>query len=198
MVHSLGSRSAPIRALLIIGLMTVITCAPEKLVGTDLGAQPSPDFTLTDGRTGSAVSLSGLRGSVVALTFLYTTCPDTCPLTAEHFREAQQRLGADADRVRFVAVSVDPVGDTPAAVRDFSASHRLDRNWHYLIGPPDRLKAAWSAYGIRQESDPAGHGVGHTDAIYLIDAKGNARVLLHTVDGVDALTKDLRSLVRER
>lgn len=175
----------------------LIACAPEKLVGTDLGAQPSPDFTLSDGRTGSPVSLSGLRGNVVALAFLYTRCPDTCPLTAEQFREAQQQLGGDADRVRFVAVSVDPAGDTPASVRDFSASHRLDRNWHYLIGPASTLKAVWAAYGIRQEPDPSGL-VGHTDAIYLIDAKGNARVLLHTVDGVEALTKDLRILVRER
>lgn len=183
--------------MLIIGLLTATACAPEKLAGTDLGAQPSPDFTLTDGRSGSAVSLSGLRGSVVALTFLYTTCPDTCPLTAEHFRAAQERLGADAERVRFVAVSVDPVGDTPAAVRDFSASHRLDRNWHYLIGPANTLKAVWAAYGIRQEAGPSGL-VGHTDAIYLIDAKGNARALLHTADGADALTKDIRILLTGR
>jgi len=181
--------------LLIIGLVTVIGCAPERLAGTDLGAQPSPDFTLTDGRSGSAVSLTGLRGSVVALTFLYTTCPDTCPLTAEQFREAQQQLGADADRVRFVAVSVDPVGDTPAAVRDFSASHRLDRNWHYLIGPPETLRTVWSAYGIRHEPGMSGM-VGHSDAIYLIDAKGNARVLLHTMDGAEALTTDIRILLR--
>lgn len=181
----------------IFGTLLLLACGSERLVGTDLGAQPSPDFTLTDARTGSAVSLTSLRGSVVALAFLYTRCPDTCPLTAEHFRQAQQDLGSDADRVRFVAVSVDPAGDTPASVRDFSASHRLDRNWHYLVGPASSLKAVWTAYGIRQEPDPSGL-VGHTDAIYVIDANGNARVLLHTVDGAEALTKDLRILLRER
>lgn len=188
---------APMARALSVILITFLTaCAPERLVGTDLGAQPSPDFTLTDARSGSAVSLSSLRGSVVALTFLYTKCPDTCPLTAEHFRSAQERLAADAERVRFVAVSVDPLGDTPAAVRDFSASHRLDRNWHYLIGPEGALRNVWSAYGIRQEA--SGALVGHTDAIYVIDAKGNARALLHTVDGAEALAKDLRILLRER
>jgi protein SCO1/2 len=185
------------RALSVIFVtLLVVACAPEKLVGTDLGAQPSPDFTLTDGRTGATVSLSALRGNVVALAFLYTKCPDTCPLTAEHFRAAQGQLGADAERVRFVAVSVDPLGDTPAAVNDFSASHRLDRNWHYLIGPEASLRSVWAAYGIRQE--PSGGLVGHTDAIYVIDAKGNARVLLRTVDGAEALLKDLRILLRER
>jgi len=186
-----------LRSVMFVTLLVEVACAPEKLVGTDLGAQTAPDFTLTDGRTGSTVSLASLRGSVVALAFLYTRCPDTCPLTAEQFRSAQERLGGDADRVRFVAVSVDPSGDTPASVRDFSESHRLDRSWHYLIGPASTLKAVWSAYGIRQEPDPSGL-VGHTDAIYLIDAKGNARVLLHTVDGADALAKDLRILLRER
>ncbi|HEX9437222.1 MAG TPA: SCO family protein, partial [Candidatus Limnocylindria bacterium] len=117
-----------LRSVMFVTFLSLIACAPEKLAGTDLGAQAAPDFTLTDGRSGSTVSLASLRGSVVALAFLYTRCPDTCPLTAEHFRAAQQRLGADADRVRFVAVSVDPSGDTPASVRDFSASHRLDRD----------------------------------------------------------------------
>lgn len=183
--------------ILVTFALLFASCAPEKLAGTDLGAQAAPDFTLTDGRTGSPVSLSGMRGSVVALTFLYTTCPDTCPLTAEHFRAAQQQLGADAERVRFVAVSVDPVGDTPAAIRDFSASHRLDRNWHYLIGPRDALSAVWSAYGVRHEPGISGM-VGHSDVIYLLDAKGAARVLLHTQDGADVIAKDLRILLKDR
>lgn len=185
------------RALSVI-LVTflVAACAPEQLAGTDLGAQPSPDFTLTDGRTGATVSLAGLRGNVVALAFLYTKCPDTCPLTAEHFRAAQEQLGTDAERVRFVAVSVDPIGDTPVSVRDFSASHRLERNWHYLIGPEGALRNVWAAYGIRQEA--SGGLVGHSDAIYVIDGKGNARALLHTVDGPEALLRDLRILLRER
>src|SRR3989338_6867882 len=91
-------------------LLTIVLagCAPEPLSGTELGADPAPDLTLTDGLTGSPVTLSSLRGSVVALTFLYTRCPDSCPLVAEQFRATQNELGADADRVRFVGVSVDP------------------------------------------------------------------------------------------
>jgi protein SCO1/2 len=181
-------------------LLTIVltACAPDKLVGTDLGAQPAPDFALTDGLSGANVRLSSLRGNVVALAFLYTRCPDICPLTAEYFRQAQAALGGDAARVQFVAVSVDPVNDVPASIRDFSAQHRLERNWHFLIGPAASLRSVWEAYGIRQEPDPSTNTVGHTDAIYLIDASGKARVLLHTVDGPEALTKDLRILAKER
>jgi len=178
--------------------IVLVACAPEKLVGTDLGAQPAPDFSLTDGLTGANVRLLSLRGSVVALAFLYTRCPDVCPLTAEYFRQAQTALSGDSSRVEFVAVSVDPINDVPASIRDFSAQHRLERNWHFLIGPAASLRAVWEAYGIRQEPDPSGSTVGHTDAIYLIDASGKARVLLHTVDGPDTLTKDLRILAKER
>ncbi len=178
--------------------LVMSACAPEALAGTDLGAQQAPDFVLTDGLSGATVRLSSLRPNVVAMAFLYTQCPDVCPLTAEQFRQAQEKLGGDASKVTFVAVSVDPVNDTPANVRTFSAAHRLGRNWHYLIGSAAGLRSVWDAYGIHQEADPHGASVGHTDAIYLIDGKGNARVLLHTEDGTDALTKDLRLLTQGR
>jgi protein SCO1/2 len=197
MLRGLRLRSAPKRAAVAITLALIVACAPEKLIGTDLGTQAAPEFVLNDGATGARVSLSGLRGNVVVLAFLYTRCPDVCPLTAEQFRAAQQQLGSDGDRVRFVAVSVDPDLDTPASVRDFSASHRLERNWHYLIGPRTVLAPVWAAYGVRAEPDPSGLGVGHTDAIYLIDRRGNARVLLHTDAGSDAIAKDIRILLKE-
>ena len=180
-------------------LLTIVlaACAPAPLSGTDLGTDPAPDLTLTDGRTGASLALSSLRGSVLALTFLYTRCPDTCPLVAEQFRATQNELGADADRVRFVGVSVDPDGDTPAAVQDFSAKHRLDRNWHYLIGPRAALAAVWKSWFVATIPDPSSGLVGHTDAIFLIDARGRARELLRANDLGASLTKDLRILLRE-
>lgn len=191
--------SMPVARLSLVTLFALVlaACAPETLAGTDLGTQQAPDFVLSDGLTGSAVRLSALRPSVVALAFLYTQCPDVCPLTAEEFRQAQEKLGGDSEKVVFVAVSVDPVNDTPANVRAFSAAHRLARNWHFLIGSAGALRSVWDAYGIRQETDPTS-GVSHTDAIYVIDRKGNARALLHTVDGPDAIAKDLRILAGER
>lgn len=184
-------------SLLMLSVVLGSACAPEKLAGTDLGRQQAPDFTLSDGLSGAAVRLSTLRPNVVALAFLYTQCPDVCPLTAENFRQAQEKLGPDASKVVFVAVSVDPDHDTPAAVRTFSSAHRLERSWHFLIGSAAALRSVWVAYGVPQEVHPE-TGVAHADAIYLIDANGLARILLHTEDGAEALTKDLRILARER
>src|SRR5256885_44672 len=108
-----------------VAALVLAACAPAPLAGTDLGATDAPDFTLTDGVTGRAVTLSAQRGQIVALTFLYTSCPDVCPLTAARFRSAQAELQSDASRVTFVAVSVDPDRDTPQAVQDFSTAHGL-------------------------------------------------------------------------
>jgi len=86
------------RRLLLIAAFAAACAKPAALVGTELDMRPAPDFTLTDALTGQAQALSAFRGNVVALAFLYTHCPDTCPLTAEHFREAQKALGPDAAR----------------------------------------------------------------------------------------------------
>ncbi|MDQ2914864.1 MAG: SCO family protein [Chloroflexota bacterium] len=179
-----------------IAAAVLAACAPARLAGTDLGATDAPDFTLVDGVSGRAVTLSGHRGQVVALTFLYTTCPDVCPLTAARFRAAQTELRADASRVTFIAVSIDPDRDTPKAVQDFSAAHGLSANWYYLVGGRAQLSPVWAAYAIGVQAGAT--TVIHNDAVYLIDARGRERVLLHSEDLAADLVNDLHALLGER
>jgi len=175
----------------------VIACAPRPaLSGTELQAKDAPDFTLTDGLSGNAVSLSSLRGRVVVLSFLYTRCPDTCPITAAKFRAAQNTLGTDA--ANFVAVSVDPDGDTPAAVRAFSDRHELREGWRYLIGTRAQLQVVWAKYGVGAFSSATDSSVAHNDAIFVIDPKGRERELVHSDIAVSSLVSDVRVLMNER
>jgi protein SCO1 len=177
-----------------IAVLLLAACAPPTLTGTELGATDAPDFTLTDGVSGRAVTLSAHRGQVIALTFLYTNCPDVCPLTATRFRAAQTELQGDAGRVTFIAVSVDPDRDTPQAVQDFSTAHGLTANWYYLVGGRAQLAPVWAAYGIGVQAGSS--TVTHNDAVYLVDARGRERVLLHSEDLATDLTNDLRALLR--
>jgi cytochrome oxidase Cu insertion factor (SCO1/SenC/PrrC family) len=155
--------------LLLGTAITISACAPAKLVGDPLPGALAPDFTLTDGPTGEAVSLSSLQGHVILLTFLYTTCPDSCPLTAEIIRSARDRIGSAATSVSLIAVSVDPKG---------------------------ALARVWQDYGIAQAvSSPT---VLHSDVLYLIDKKGRGRILLHSTVAPDVLASDLSLLVSER
>lgn len=184
-------------AVLLVLAAACAPAAPAALVGTDLGGTATPDFTLTDGISGRAIRIADQQGKVVALTFLYTRCPDVCPLTAETFRQAQKQLGpSDADQVLFVAITVDPEHDTPAAVQAFAAEHGLERNFAYLIGSAAQLRPVWSAHGVRVVPDPSKPG--HSDAIYLIDRKGRERVLVHSDIGAADLLTDLRLLLKEK
>jgi protein SCO1/2 len=193
MAHIVDSMGCIVRYVWVAALV-LGACAPAPLAGTELGSTDAPDFTLTDGVSGRAVTLSAHREQVVALTFLYTTCPDVCPLTATRFRASQMELQGDASRVTFIAVSVDPDGDTPKAVQDFSSAHGLAANWYYLVGGRAQLAPVWAAYGIGVQAGSS--TVTHNDAVYLIDARGRERVLLHSEDLARDLTNDLRALLK--
>src|SRR5438309_7878889 len=185
------------RLLGLLLLLAACAPAPARLVGTELQPQGAPDFTLTDGITGKAFTLSAQQGRVAVVSFLYTHCPDVCPLTAEGFKQAQRALTDDErDRVIFVAVSVDPQKDTPEAVQAFARDHGLTRNFAFLVGGAAQLQAVWAAYGIRIEPDPT--FIGHSDAIYLVDKRGRARVLTHSDIRPQDLVTDLKLLAAER
>ncbi len=162
--------------------------------GTDLGSQPAPDFHLND-QFGKPISLSQFRGQPVVLTFLYTHCPDVCPLTAEKLHAVQTQLGKNSSKVMMLAVSIDPKGDTEAAVQNFSHLHKLDQDWHYLIGSQSELAPVWDSYTIYAQ--PNATTVTHTSAVYVIDKEGRERVFFGSDFTSDELTQDLNTLLSE-
>jgi protein SCO1/2 len=172
------------------------------LAGTDLDKKPAPDFTLTDHR-GQSVSLGDFAGKAVALTFIYTNCPDVCPLTAESFRAAYELLDEETrDDVALVAVTVDPERDSAEALQSFSDRHRLgdNPNWYALYGDQAVLEAVWSDYGIDPGTMLSREGedhnlLAHTDAVYVIDAEGRERVLMRSDLNPTALAENLEALV---
>src|SRR5579863_3326998 len=100
-----------VAALISLGVIPTPLTAP-RLTGSILNPPaPAPDFKLED-QLGQNVTLSEFRGKVVVLTFLYTTCPDTCPIVTEKLHQARADLGSDAARTAILAVSVDPTNDT--------------------------------------------------------------------------------------
>jgi protein SCO1/2 len=200
------SRLSVITLVIAVGAVIYLVrgtgAAPTPVLrGTDLrgtgGAYPlAPDFRLVD-QSGTPVSLSQFRGRPVVLTFLYTHCPDECPLTAEKLRVALHQLGASASGVAILAVSTDPIGDTQAAAQAFSAQHQMLDRWHYLIGAHDQLAPVWKAYGIAVAAGARAGEVTHGLGLYVIDKQGRERVYLGNDFDPAALAADLRILAGE-
>jgi protein SCO1/2 len=175
---------------------SVATAGPET--GFDGAAfplaAPTPNFTLTD-QYGRRVSLSDYRGRVVALTFLYSTCGDTCIVIAQQLRGALDELQAAGARPPTVLiVSADPAADTPANVRGFLARMSLSGRTQYLTGSPAQLRSVWRAYDVKPASAGA-HVFGEYAQVLLLDPQGRKRVLFESEELTpEALSHDIRKL----
>jgi protein SCO1 len=165
-----------------------------RLLGPTL-KHPStpPDFALHD-QQGRLVRLASQRGKVVLVTFLYTHCPDLCPLTAQNLNGALKSLGVKRRHVAVLAVSVDPQGDTQAAVGAFVRNHRLLPQFHYLTGTRRELQPIWNAYKVtplrRGGPDPD-----HTLYTLVVDRGGKARVLFDALARPPAIAHDVGLLL---
>jgi protein SCO1 len=171
--------------------------APPTFAGPTIkNPRVPPEFALRD-QAGRVIDLAKQRGHVVLLTFLYTHCVDVCPLTAEHLDLAVQSLGHRRSGARILAISVDPAGDTPAAVRRFIRVHRLGPQFHYLTGSRATLRHIWTEYLVK--SSAAGGGVvDHTLYTLLLDRSLRGRVLYDSTAKSSAIAHDLRILLRMR
>lgn len=105
------------------------------------------DFALSNQR-GEEFRLAESRGRVVILTFLYTSCTDVCPVVGVKLRQAYQDLGPDADRVDFVAISVDPARDSLERVAEYSRALDMFDRWQYVMGTEEELRPLWNDFLI--------------------------------------------------
>jgi protein SCO1/2 len=141
-------------------------------------AAPAPPLELRN-HLGQPVNLDAYRGKAVLVTFLYTNCPDVCPLITSNLRVAQNLMGpAVASKAQIIAVSVDSRGDTPKAVAAFLARHEMTGRMQYLIGSSSQLARVWKAWGVGSERDAQQPQlVNHSGLIYGITASGKRTTL---------------------
>jgi protein SCO1 len=159
---------------------------------------PAPTFSLTT-QAGARLTLQDLRGKVVAVTFIYASCTDTCPLLTAKLVGLQARLGTDfGAKVFFVAITVDPERDTPPVLQRYAQAHGANlAGWAFLTGTPAAIQQVARHYGIYAKKTPRG-AVDHTFLTSLIDPKGTLRVqYLGVRFDPEELLRDVQALVRE-
>jgi protein SCO1/2 len=162
--------------------------------GTLLAPPPAaPGFTLRD-QSGRAVSLAAQRNRYVVVTFLYTHCPDVCPVIAGTLNRVLQTSVGRRAGLRVLAVSVDPKGDTPAAVTRFVREHRLVSSFHYLTGSRPALQRVWKGFNVAAAPGPNGT-VTHSTFEILIDPQGRERLIYDSSVTAAAVEQDLGKLV---
>lgn len=139
--------------------------------------EPAPPLRLRN-YLGEPIDLEQLQGRAILVTFIYTHCPDTCPLIVSHMRTALALLGARARDLQIVAVSTDPRGDTAKTVAAFVKDHGMAGRMDYLIGSRAELGRVWKAWNIVAKPDKAGRDlVEHSALIYGIAADGKITTL---------------------
>jgi protein SCO1/2 len=159
---------------------------------------PAPEFALTT-QDGGRLTLRDLRGKIVAVTFIYTGCADTCPLLTTKMGALQARLGAAfGSRVFFTSVTVDPERDTPEVLRRYARTHGANpAGWAFLTGTPGEIQDVERRYGVYAKKSARGD-VDHTFLTSLIDRDGILRVqYLGVRFNPDEMLADLKALLAE-
>ena len=128
----------------------------------------APDFELKN-QDGDTISMRDFRGEPVIVTFLYTSCEDTCPVQAQTVRGALDELGED---VPAIAVAVDPPRDTPERARAFLSEQRALGRLDFVLGTRAELSKLWDGYYVRPQSVTQEHQARFT----LVDERGFQRV----------------------
>jgi len=187
---------AAMLSALIIGLGMVLTAPTaahslKKLEGTFLKREryaqivhdKAPAFTLKDA-DGNKVALADFRGKVVVLHFLYTHCPDVCPLHSEKIASVQQSVNSTPMKglVKFLSITTDPVRDTPAVMKAHGPDHGLDPvNWMFLssgVDQPAATRDLAGRFGFKFTLGKDGYQM-HGIVTMLIDKSGILRAKYH-------------------
>ncbi len=172
--------------------------APHPSLGV---IRPAPDFALLDPQ-GRTVRLSGLRGRVVLLSFIYTACPAACPLVTQRMAALQTRLrraGLFPARVALLSITVAPERDTARVLRHYASGFDADpAGWRFLRESPEQLQPVLAAYDEWTRPQRGGE-IEHPARLHLVDQAGRVREIysLAFFDERQA-SLDIQALLRER
>ncbi len=177
------------------GLLDGSDSRPNSLA--DIG--PAPRTVLVDA-AGKPFDLASLKGKVVLVSFVYTTCTGACPATTQAIVRIQNVL-KDAKlwgtSVAFVSISLDPKRDTPEVLRDYARLFRADTTaWHFLTGPPGKVQSVIADWGMWARTGPTG-AIDHPSRVFLLDPRGHQREIysLEFLKPADVL-EDVRGLLK--
>lgn len=163
------------------------------VTGGDMGGE----LRLTD-HNGRARTLADFHGKVVVVIFGYTQCPDVCPTTLSDLAAALQKLGADANRVQVLFVTVDPERDTPDLLSHYVPA--FNPTFLGLSGDAAATAATAREFKILYQKQPGltpgSYAMEHSAGTFIFDPQGRLRLFASHGQGPDPFAHDIRELLR--
>jgi protein SCO1/2 len=202
----ISERSNRVRASLTLALMLFSSIAagapaletPKSVPNTPAMTRNVPDFVLMN-QDNERFDSAKLRGKVVALNFIFTTCSDVCPIFTANLAQVQRTLnGRYREDVFFVSITTDPEVDSPKVLKAYAQRYHADlKNWVFLTSSEAELKRVWKSFGIRVIRKARGL-IQHDSLTTVIDQQGSRR-FNHYGDKwrVEDLQKDMLSLLKK-
>jgi protein SCO1/2 len=160
-----------------LAFLTMLVADPEPSSRLAV-IREAPDFTLTT-QAEESLRLKDLRGKVVLVSFVFTTCSGSCPATTSRMSQVAQTLKEKEllkdGGVRLVTITLDPARDTPEALRKYVKAYDADAaHWSFLTGSREEVEKVHTAWGMWTK--PAGNGqIDHPSRVFLLDRRGRIR-----------------------
>jgi protein SCO1 len=172
---------------------SIAACAaPKPAFHSEVVDPPvaAAEISMTD-HNGQAFKLSAEHGKVVLVAFGFTNCPDECPLTMAHIKQALETLGDQAQNIQVVLVTTDPVRDTPQALGNYLGA--FNPAFIGIPGKPDELAKIYQDYGVEVEDG----GETHSAQTYIIDKNGKLRLVFVPETRPADIAADIKILLDE-
>ena len=182
--------------LMLVALLSGCGKSSPTFAGIDLtGAEVGRDFSVTD-HDGKPRTLADFRGKYVMIFFGYTHCPDVCPTALARAVAVRKLLGADAERLQVIFVTVDPERDTAALLKGYTTA--FDPGVLGLRGDAEQTRAGAKEFRVVYEKVPTGssYAMDHTAITYIIDAQGRIRLAMRHAQTAEEYAADLKTLMK--
>jgi len=192
------------------GLLSCSEPPPVEFRNTNIGGvEIGSSLAAFKDHSGRAITLDEFEGKAVIVFFGYTSCPDVCPTTLARLAETMKRLGAEAERVQVLMVTVDPEYDTPEKLAAYMTA--FNPSFLGLYGDQTATEAAAKAFKVFVRAEtPTGHEhvhanateeavtpprIDHSTGSYVFDPAGKIRLYVRDDASVEAMVNDLKRLL---
>ena len=183
-------------------LLLSISCKEKLPLDKDLTKK---SYTLINQDSTQVIFPDNIKGHITVLGFIYTHCPDICPMTTHNMYLTEKELKKNGiDDVKFVALSFDPDRDSPEVLKKFAKVRELDfKSWTLLTGKKNTVNELLKRFDVKaiktdesvDEEGNSEYSMMHTDRISLIDENGRLRKNYKgSTINIEELVNDIKTL----